>query len=378
MRLVGQRGVRGGEHQGGSVRQSGLSTPRSVHELTPAWMTGALRRRFPGALVDRVQVLRVDEGANVRAKLAIHYAAGGGPAQVFVKMDSATLHPLLLFSLRALTTEARLARLELTLPLEHAELYAGAVNADHLRAVVVMEDVTARSGRPNDAKNPLDVEGVHAGLQGLARLHAAFWDRPLSPTLGFVRPWRLRPVWAPFLTANLGRALRRLRRKGLDRLVPPSLAAGALASQFRASARLTATGPQTVLHGDPHPGNTYTSPGDETGFYDWQLMRIGNWSHDVGYFLISSLDVATRRASERDLLRSYLDALDCAGVAPPRFETAFELYRAAPAYGLASWLHVYLFAGLHPVSTCLAALDRFGAAYEDLETRTASGLMLRS
>ena len=338
-------------------------------------MNGALGGRFPGAVVDRVEVLRIDEGTNVRARIAIHYAAGCGPARVFVKMDSTTFHRLLLFALGALTSEARLARSELSLPLEHPDLYAGALQPGRLRAIVVMEDVTTRSGRPNDATTPLSVEAVQSGLEGLARLHAAYWDRRLPPTLGFLRPWRSRRTLGPISRANLARGLRRLREEGLDRLVPPSVRAGLLEWQFRASARLAVTGPQTVLHGDPHPGNTYTLPGLVMGFYDWQLIRIGNWSHDIGYFLISSLDVAARRAHERDLLRSYLDELDCAGVTPPDFETACGLYRAAPAFGLATWLHTYGFGGLQPVSICLATLERFAAAYEELETRTAPALI---
>jgi aminoglycoside phosphotransferase (APT) family kinase protein len=34
-------------------------------------------------------------------------------------------------------------------------------------------------------------------------------------------------------------------------------------------------GPQTLLHGDPHPGDTYGLPDGTTGFYDWQLARLG-------------------------------------------------------------------------------------------------------
>ncbi len=339
-------------------------------------MNEALRYRFPGVAVDRVDVLPRGERPEVRAAIAIRYLAGCGPTRVFVKMDRATLHPLLLFSIPALPTEARLAISGVNLPLEHADLYAGAVHAGCLRAAVLMEDVTTRSGRPNDAMFPLGVDAVRSGLQSLARLHAAFWDRPLRPSLGFLRPWRLRAIWAPALRANLTFAMHRVRDQGLDRLLPRRLGADLLASQLRATTRLTLRGPQTVLHGDPHPGNTYTLPGPVIGFYDWQLMRVGNWSHDVSYFLISSLDVAARRAHERELLRFYLDALDRAGVTPPDFETAFALYRAAPACGLGLWLQVYLFGGLHPTPTCLAAVERFATAYKDLETRTAPVLMV--
>ena len=69
------------------------------------------------------------------------------------------------------------------------------------------------------------------------------------------------------------------------------------------------TSPQTLLHGDPHIGNTYVLPSDEVGFLDWQVARRGNWSLDLGYFLQGALTVEDRRRSERDLLEEYRDSL---------------------------------------------------------------------
>jgi len=120
-----------------------------------------------------------------------------------------------------------------------------------------------------------------------------------------------------------------------------------------------------VLHGDPHPGNTYALPGDVTGLYDWQLVRIGNWSHDIGYFITSSLGVADRRAHERCLLRFYLEGLSRHGTPSPDFEDAWHLYRQTPAFGLGTWLHTLTAGGFQPVELCLATIERFGAAYAD-------------
>ena len=32
-------------------------------------------------------------------------------------------------------------------------------------------------------------------IDELVRLHAAFWDRPLPSSVGFLRPWRLARRW---------------------------------------------------------------------------------------------------------------------------------------------------------------------------------------
>jgi hypothetical protein len=346
-----------------------LNVPRSWSEMTPAWMTAALVGSFPGAVVGDVEIGEVAGGTNRRARVRLGYRSGGGPESVFVKREGRLFNRLALTALGALEAEAHLFASGVRLPLEHPAPYAAAVDRRRLSTVVVMENVTLRSARPNAATVPLSVGQVRSGLSGLARLHAAFWDRPLPASLGFLRPWTLGLPWAPVSWASLAWALQRLRSGGHGAVIPTDLDATILERRFRAWAATAATGPQTVLHGDPHPGNTYALPGETTGFYDWQLVRTGNWSHDVGYFLTSSLDVASRRAHERNLLGDYLEELGKRGVAAPGFADAWHLYRQTPAFGLSTWLHTFSGRGFQPVEVCLATIERFAVAYDDLEQR---------
>lgn len=331
-------------------------------------MTAALSARLPGTVVGEVDVGPVQDGTNTRARVGLSYSRGAGPPSVFVKCPGRLSHRLALVALGALGTEARLASSGVELPIEHPLAYAAGVEWARLGAVVVMEDVVVSGGRPNDAISPLSVADVRSGLEGLARLHAAYWDRPLPTPLGFLRPWRLRRRWALVSVASLGRGRRRLEELGSPAVMPPQLDSRSLGRQFRQSAILAASGAQTLLHGDAHPGNTYALAGGGTGFFDWQLARTGNWSHDVGYFLVSSLDTAARREHERELLASYLDALRRGAVAVPSWESAWSRYRATPAFGLATWLHTLSFATLQPAEACVSMLDRFAVAYDDLET----------
>jgi hypothetical protein len=91
----------------------------------------------------------------------------------------------------------------------------------------------------------------------------------------------------------------------------------------------------------------------------------------VGYFLVSALEIEDRRRHEGELLASYLDALDRAGVRPPSTASAWERYRATPAYGLAAWLHTLSIGSLQPADVCMAIIRRFAAAYEDLDAGRA-------
>lgn len=349
------------------VGTEALAVPRAWSDVTPAWMTTALGARLPGVTVAGVEVGPIESGTNSRARVALTYSRGLGPPSVFVKCPGRMAHRLALAALGALATEARLAALGAAFPLEHPSFYAGGLDRSRLAAVVVMDDVVGAGSRANDAKTPLDVGDVASGLEGLARLHAAYWDRPLPSSLGFLRPWRLGRRWALVSAASLARGLRRLRQTA-----PPDASvrvdARSLERQFRRSAELAATGAQTLLHGDPHPGNTYAAPGGGTGLLDWQLARTGHWSHDVGYFLVAGLDVAARRQHERQLLAGYLDGLGRSGVAPPDWAAAWARYRATPAFGLATWLHTFSFGTLQPSDACVATIRRFAAAYDDLET----------
>jgi aminoglycoside phosphotransferase (APT) family kinase protein len=175
-----------------------------------------------------------------------------------------------------------------------------------------------------------------------------------------VRPWRVGRQWAAVAWAGLLRARHKLRSLGH----PLDVDLGEIERGFRAWAELARRGPQTLLHGDPHPGNTY-GIGASIGFYDWQLVRRGAWVHDVGYFIASSLTVADRRESERDLLTGYLDALG--RQAGHRPEHAWERYCVTPVYGLGAWLQTVAAGTFQPVDTCLVAIERFAAAYRDLQ-----------
>lgn len=327
-------------------------------------MTAALARRFPGAVVDHVAIEDVAAGTNARARVRLGYRHGHGPESVFVKREGSVLNRLALSVLGAVEAEARLVAAEGELPLEHPRLYAAATDHRRLAAVVVMEDVTARGARPNDATVPLTPDQVRDGLDGLARLHARHWARHLPPVLEWVRPWRLNAGWSAVSWPSLARGLALVHKHGGG--AAHGLDARAIDRGFRGWARTAERGPQTLLHGDPHPGNTYTLPSGGIGFYDWQLVRTGTWVHDVGYFVVGSLATADRREHERDLLQHYLRRLAAEGVTPPQPDSAWRLYRETPVFGLGSWLHTLSGGGFQPVQLCLATIERFAAAYAEL------------
>jgi aminoglycoside phosphotransferase (APT) family kinase protein len=131
------------------------------------------------------------------------------------------------------------------------------------------------------------------------------------------------------------------------------------------------TSPQTFLHGDAHIGNTYVLPDNDVGFLDWQVVRRGNWSVDVGYFLQGALTIADRRQHERGILEEYRTTLELSSDERPSSDEVFLRYRAAASHGLALWLSTLSTPGWQTEAVSLSLAQRYSAAFVDLETRSA-------
>ncbi|MGV0645742.1 phosphotransferase [Mycolicibacterium sp. XJ2546] len=348
---------------------AGLSLPREWEEITPDWMTAALARDFPGTVVDTVTVALRDDGTNRRARLALTYAAGSGPAAVFAKAVDPE-HADLVALTSGLYHEPRLFMSGVALPLDHPAVYAALIDEDARNFLIVMEDVVARGADPRDSTRPMTVEQVASGVGGLARMHSRFWGERLAtePALGWLEPF--------VAFEGLEHAPLHIAHERLGDSVPAEIPALSGTELFvdiwaRYIGTLTSA-PQTLLHGDPHIGNTYVLPDDEVGFLDWQMARRGNWSLDVGYFLQGALTIEDRRRAERELLTEYRDALTLPADEKPTADEVWLRYRASVAHGLAIWMAT-LSGGdaWQGADICLALAQRYSAAYLDLDTRAA-------
>jgi aminoglycoside phosphotransferase (APT) family kinase protein len=237
---------------------------------------------------------------------------------------------------------------------------------------MVMEDVTARGADPRDATRPLTVDQAASGLRGLAALHSLHWGERGSryPELAWVEPFA---AW---------RGMRRGIDMGMERagdLIPAEVQAlsGEQIEQVWTDYIPTLTaGPSTLLHGDAHVGNTYVLPDDAVGFLDWQVLRRGHGSLDVGYFLQGAITVEHRREHERDLVAEYHAALDLDEQDRPEFDELWLRYRASTAHGLALWLATAA-SNWQRLEVSLPLAERYATAYADLDGATAIALLTR-
>ena len=346
-----------------------LSIPQGWEAITPEWMSAALAGHHAGAVVDSVRVVHRDDGTNRRARLELTYSAGSGPATVFAKaVDPA--HAELVALTSGLFHEPRLFASGAALPLDHPTVYVALIDEERSDFLMIMEDVVTRGADPRDANRPMTVEQVADGIRGLARLHSEYWGARLTdnPALGWVEPF--------VAFDGLQYAPLHIAHERLGDTAPAEVLALDGEELFvdiwaRYIGTLT-TSTQTLLHGDPHIGNTYVLPDDRVGFLDWQMVRRGNWSLDLGYFLQGALTIEERRRSERELLDEYRAALSLPAADMPSPEEVLLRYRASVAHGLAIWMAT-LSGGdaWQSAEICLALAQRYAAAYMDLDTPAA-------
>jgi len=147
---------------------------------------------------------------------------------------------------------------------------------------------------------------------GLAALHAAFWERcePLDFVPRLADP-ALRARWQVDFDRGWS-----AHRAAFDALWPGFTPIGdALVGRLAASLAPLAE-PATLLHGDAHAENLPLAGSDgEAVFLDWQAPRIGSPGFDLAVFLAMSHPGPTRRRVERGLVERHAAALRGRGLA---------------------------------------------------------------
>jgi hypothetical protein len=279
-----------------------LAIPRDWDEITPSWATNALIGHHPGIEVAAVTVQLRDDGTNRRARLALTYVAEAGPATIFVKAADLA-HTALNGSTGGVFHEPRLYLSGVPLVVDHPMAYLTLIDEPTGNFLIVMEDVTARGGDPRDSTRPISVDQVANGLRSLARLHSRYWGQRVAhdPALGWLEPF---VPWS--MGSRIPTAIEQLGDTIPEQVRAMSVA-DIMDGTWAPFIRTLTNSPMTLIHGDPHIGNTYVLPGDEVGFLDWQVVRRGNWSVDVGYFLQGALTEDDRRCHEREFARAVPD-----------------------------------------------------------------------
>lgn len=361
-------------------RTDGVVFPSDLDDLTPDVLGAALADRVPGVVVDQVEIVAAKHAGEGVASTAdrvvvdLTYAPGTSgdlPTRLILKTMLASPHaPHAMYE-----NEVRFYReIRDELDIEAPRVFASHFDPPTGRFGLLLEDLTARGARFPSALDPVSLAEVRSILGHLASLHARFWDSPrFAAQLSWVPTPTSGGMFDVFDTIGLELIEDQVARHPFkaELIAPLGRTVAQMWDPLWQVQRQHTLAPTTLLHGDPHVGNTYLLPGDQGGLLDWQLMVRGSWAHDVTYLLITALDTEVRRANQRDLLAEYLDRLGSAGVgAVPTPNTAFAQYRAAALWGLViGWL-ICPPENYGPEITA-ANIARMVAAVEDLETFAA-------
>ncbi|AXK86079.1 Phosphotransferase enzyme family protein [Nocardia farcinica] len=356
--------------------------PVSGETITPEWLTAVLCRDVPGAEAVSFETADGSVGTSTRVAIRVQYnetgAVAGLPTRLFAKTTTAFSQRILLGGGKMIDGETRFFRdfrpqVEMEAPIG----YWGAADAGSWRSIALMEDIAATRGaqfiEPNARIGRDQMEDL---VRNLARLHRTFWTHPDIAVLKTTTEALQAYLAAIDMKKRCAVGLRRAAS-----VVPEALHGQSerlWAGVARAIDIATDEMPQTLLHGDPHIGQTYRTDTGRMGFVDWQVVMRGGWAHDFAYTVNSGCEPADRREWDRELLTAYLDELGELGGKAPSFDEAWLAYRQQSMFAYAAWAFTIGRAAYQPKmqseETCLTLLRRITTAIDDHDSLGALGV----
>jgi aminoglycoside phosphotransferase (APT) family kinase protein len=337
-----------------------IDGPYLSTDITAEFLQATLGGSVPGAVLEKLEHQDGHDGMTSRIRWRLRWNDTGRraslPEGVFVKATPE--QPYLRETLSLLHMAENEVRFynqirpevpDLAPEAYYAASYAGG------RFLLVMETLENRGLKPYWMADDCSLDHAKAVVAALARLHATYWETDRFTTdLAWVRP----------RTSRFGfewhqRSFRTARERYLGSEMGQTLPAEIIDlirfwdRNDRAVYAYWDRLPPTVLHGDSHLGNTYSTPDGQAGFFDWQVIYRGHGLRDVAYFFLSAAD-ETLRDHEREIVDHYLNHLEHNGVALDR-ETAWTDYRLFSLDALDAHIKTTMFGGYGHAS---AALER--------------------
>ncbi|MEX2247507.1 MAG: phosphotransferase [Dehalococcoidia bacterium] len=321
-----------------------LAIPRTPEELTPEWLTSALREGgvIRHSKVSGVSQHRIGAGAGFLgqlAKVSLTYdrPEEGAPASLIAKLPAVDpggreIGNLFRFYEREIRFYEEIAAgIDLRVP----RCYYSAIDVPGDEYLMLLENM--EPSRCGDEVAGCSAAECERAIDSLARFQAGWWDSPELARLDWM-PNINDPVnhstqpayqqaWGPFLQ-QFG-----------DEMSPKVRAVGEeLQHHILELLDVLEPAPRTIVHGDFRGDNVFFGDGktsDPFAVIDWQISMRGRGVFDVAYFLSTSCDPAIRKSEEMRLIRRWYDTA-CAGRSGYTFEDAFRDYRASLLF-----MHVY-------------------------------------
>ncbi len=355
--------------------------PPTPEHLTDEWLTLALCREVPGAKVSHHELGPRSDGTSSRRTMRVEFDDVGREAGLngwlFTKSGPGFMMRLVSAAVGLGAVESAFyAQIRPELMIEAPTTQYSAYDPVTNRQLLILDDVTHTRGAyfGNILTRQLEREQAEQVIDTLAALHAQFWNMPLRKRFGH---WLLDSYeWMARLNITINAPRRIL--VGFERareLIPTRLylRSKEVPAALMRSLQINIAGPQTLLHGDVHPGNWYVTGDNRMGLYDWQCAVRGGGARDIAYALSTHLTVENRRAWERDLVARYYDRLAEAGCQVPNAAAeSFLAYRQQMLHAMFMWLvtigRYSLQPEMQPRDVTLESVRRTCQAAEDLDS----------
>jgi hypothetical protein len=305
--------------------------------LTPAWLNEALAPLLGGTRVLEVACTPVGTGQMsdcVRLR-PTYDRSTSAPRSLIAKLPAADpTSRATAGALRNYEIEVNFYRqLAPQLPVRAPRCYHADVDGTGTDFVLLLEDVAP--ARQGDQLLGCAVEVAAVAVEELPRLHAPRWGDTSLADLDWLHR---NPEESAAFTSQLVAGL----FVGFCDRYSERIDSDIMALGERLMARLPTylgdrRGPWTVAHGDFRLDNLLfgTQPEDPpVVVVDWQTVQHGPGVSDLSYFLGAGLLPESRRSHEHDLVRTYHDRLEAAGVVGFDWNECWTQYRRYTFAGL--------------------------------------------
>lgn len=302
--------------------------PRTVEDLTPAWLSDALEED-----VTAVSSAPMGVGVGLVGQLyRLDVTTAKGPWSVIAKLaaageESRFVATILNMYGREVGFYQDLShRTEISKP----RCYFCDHDPETQDTVLLLEDVSPR-GRMLDQVAGCSFEEAEPAIRALARHHATFWD---DSTLGEI-PWLWKLSDDPYPGAvqmAYDGAWPRVQELFPDAVTPAVRKLGDNYSErIPALFAKLCTGPLVLAHADWRLDNLFLAPDGDVVAVDWQLIDRSVGPRDLAYFVTQSMNIEGLADCER-AFNSYLEALATNGVVADR-DWAWEMFRYGAQFG---------------------------------------------
>ena len=299
--------------------------PRTVENITPEWLTRALRDSgaIKQARVESIDASPLGEDSGMTAAVSLlnigyNRIEENAPRKIVAK------HPPADFGSRAnirmiemYSREASFYRdLAPELNLKTPKVFFSDFIPDSGQFLILVEDLSHL--RSIDGSDECSYEDAVAVFGDLARLNAEWWQSPKLKEYSWLSGWYTSGT-PDLLSSKFSDALDKfIEIKGeylpsgiekLGRRLAPKL------HELRAD---RVSQPVTFTHGDFSIANMFFDDSENGSthpvVFDWQVPQAEKCGIDMAHFLLSSFSVESRRAIETDLISEYYAALIDGGV----------------------------------------------------------------